>query len=238
MATWPVCTTERRWGPSSSSTWPDCPRFRPSSSGKETWTRRWTWLLQCFNFHLCTGGHELSGSHHISDYSIRNTLLLPGPVRSPLATGGRFQLCCWPTSVTSGVTVCAPSCPNWRTSPESTASSAGTKPPPRYEVTVLFFLCQQQTHNIYRCSCLVALSLSYTEEVANSHFKIKAQNCPWTSGKSLATQSSHFHIFKGFSVIIIKSSKSKQPPLAHDSEKLQEFADKELIVKLLFYLAD
>lgn len=66
--------------------------------------------------------------------------LLPVSVRSPLAMGGQFQPFYWPTSVISGVMVCAPSCPNWRTSPESTDSSAGTKPLPRQDV-IAFCLC-------------------------------------------------------------------------------------------------
>lgn len=66
-----------------------------------------------------------------------STCQLPGAVRSLLATGGRFQPFYWPTSVTSGVRVCAPSCPNWRTSRKSTDLSAGTKPRPRWDVIVL-----------------------------------------------------------------------------------------------------
>lgn len=62
----------------------------------------------------------------------------PGSFRLPLATGGPFQLFCWPTSVTSGATVCALSCPSWRTSPGSTASWAGTKPLPRWELAVVW----------------------------------------------------------------------------------------------------
>lgn len=63
-----------------------------------------------------------------------------GFIRLPSAMGGQFQLFCWPTNVTSGVMVCAPSCPNWRTSPKSTDLSTGMKPLPRQD-EIIFCFC-------------------------------------------------------------------------------------------------
>lgn len=56
--------------------------------------------------------------------------------RSPSATGGQSRRCCWPTSVISASRDSVPSCPSWTTSPETTASSAGTKPQPRQDTTL------------------------------------------------------------------------------------------------------
>lgn len=75
-------------------------------------------------------------------------------VRSPLATGGRFQPFCWPTSATSGVTVCAPSCPNWKTSPESTDLSVGSKPQPRWDLA--FFLNLVLTCDLFVAAFLLS----------------------------------------------------------------------------------
>lgn len=66
----------------------------------------------------------------LSDWNWTDFRLCPLPVSVSWlsVTGGRFQLYFWQTSVISGIMACALSCPNWRTSPESTGSSAGTKP--------------------------------------------------------------------------------------------------------------
>lgn len=76
-------------------------------------------------------------------------------VRSPSATGGRSPLCCWPTSAISALMDSVRSCPDWRASPESTGSSAGTKPPPRQELTVFSVIAVQCLSLLpYEMSCV------------------------------------------------------------------------------------
>lgn len=67
-------------------------------------------------------------------------------VRWPSAMGIHFLLFFWATSVISDVMACAPSCPNWRTSPRNTASSAGMKPLQRQDVTMEYFSSLASPH--------------------------------------------------------------------------------------------
>lgn len=110
--------------------------------------------------------------------------LPPVSLRLPWATGDQFRLFYWPTSVISSVMVCAPSCPNWRTSPESTDSSAGTRPLPRQDVIAFCF-----------CIFFMGHKYCFTSRPHSSIFSLRANSTVCVDALPFSRLLSHTLLF-------------------------------------------